>query len=180
MEKLSIRLAKTRRKLEQHRLFRLLGGRGAATLALGAALSIGGLTEAIDGVHFVVEKDLDAVRVVRQNGSNDVVVAKVADGFAANTVFNFAISSACLRSASSVPNERSGHWRQIRLNPAADGAKGGALPSPLMLMQPIPRSEGCGRETLPPSIRRTSGWTLFLAGQAVSVARQPQREQKNS
>src|SRR5207253_6084060 len=90
MEKLSIRLAKTRRKLEQHRLFRLLGGRGAATLALGAALSIGGLTEAIDGVHFVVEKDLDAVRVVRQNGSKDVVVAKVADGFAANTVFKLA------------------------------------------------------------------------------------------
>jgi soluble lytic murein transglycosylase-like protein len=90
MEKLSIRLAKTRRKLEQHRLYRLLGGRGAVTLALGAALSIGGITEAIDGVHFVVEKDLDAVRVVRQGGSKDVLVAKVDDGFAANTLFKLA------------------------------------------------------------------------------------------
>jgi soluble lytic murein transglycosylase-like protein len=87
MEKLSIRLARTRRRLEQHRLYRLIGGRGAVTLALGAALSIGGITEAVDGVHFVVEKDLDAVRVVRQGGAKDVVVAKVDDGFAANTVF---------------------------------------------------------------------------------------------
>jgi len=90
MEKLSTRLAKTRCKLDQHRLYRLLGGRGAVTLALGAALSIGGITEAVDGVHFVVQKDLDAVRVVRQGGSQDVVVAKVADGFAANTVFKLA------------------------------------------------------------------------------------------
>jgi hypothetical protein len=90
MEKLSIRLAKTRRRLDRNRFYRLLGGRGAVTLALGAALSIGGITEAIDGVHFVVEKDLDAVRVVRQGGPKDVVVAKMADGFAANTVFKLA------------------------------------------------------------------------------------------
>jgi len=90
MEKLSIRIARTRRRFEQHRLYRLVGGRGAATLLLGAALSIGGITEAIDGVHFVVEKDLDAVRVVRQSAQRDVVVAKVNDGFAANTVFKLA------------------------------------------------------------------------------------------
>jgi soluble lytic murein transglycosylase-like protein len=91
MEKLSIRIARTRRRLEQHRLYRLLGGRGAVTLLLGAALSLGGISEAIDGVHFVVEKDLDAVRVVRQRAQRaDVVVAKVNDGFAANTVFKLA------------------------------------------------------------------------------------------
>jgi hypothetical protein len=90
MEKLSIRIARSRRRLEQHRFFRLLGGRGAVTLFLGAALSIGGITEAVDGVHFVVEKDLDAVRVVRQGPARDVVVAKVDDGFAANTLFKFA------------------------------------------------------------------------------------------
>ena len=61
--------------------------RAAATLALGAAFSIGGATEALQSVHFLVQKDLDAVRVVKQQGSHNEVVARLNDGFAANSVF---------------------------------------------------------------------------------------------
>jgi hypothetical protein len=62
--------------------------RAAATVALGAAFSIGGATEALQNVHFLVQKDLDAVRLVKQqHGSHDKVVARLNDGFAANSVF---------------------------------------------------------------------------------------------
>ena len=59
-----------------------------ATLGLGAALSIGGVGEVMHDVHFLVRKDLDAVRVVKQEeGKRAEVVAKVDDGFAANSLF---------------------------------------------------------------------------------------------
>jgi soluble lytic murein transglycosylase-like protein len=87
MDPLSIRVAKARRKLHSHRLFRLLGGRGSAILILGSALSIGGLSEAMNGMHFVVRKDLDAVRVVGQTNDGKEVVARVGAGLAANTFF---------------------------------------------------------------------------------------------
>jgi Transglycosylase SLT domain len=87
LDRLSIRMARLRRTLDQHRVLRLLGGRGAVTLLLGTALSVGGLTQALDGVHFLVEKDLDAVRVVKQQGHSAHVVAKLDDGFAGNSVF---------------------------------------------------------------------------------------------
>ncbi|HKS24796.1 MAG TPA: lytic transglycosylase domain-containing protein [Thermoanaerobaculia bacterium] len=59
-----------------------------ATLGLGAALSIGGIGEAVHDVHFLIRKDLDAVRVVKQEeGKRAEVVAKVDDGFAANSIF---------------------------------------------------------------------------------------------
>ena len=79
--------AKYRKKLESRPLFRVLGGRGAVTLALGAALSIGGVADAFDTVSFLVEKNLDTVQVVRQSGDEATVVASLGDGFAANTVF---------------------------------------------------------------------------------------------
>jgi hypothetical protein len=79
--------AKYRKTLESRPFFRVLGGRGAATLALGAALSIGGVADAFDNVHFLVEKNLDTVQVVRQRGEDATVVASLGDGFAANTVF---------------------------------------------------------------------------------------------
>ena len=69
------------------RVVRWIGPRGIATLALGATLSIGGLSEALHGTHFVVLKDLDAVRVVRQNGARTKTVAKMHDGFAADSFF---------------------------------------------------------------------------------------------
>lgn len=84
---LSFRSAKMRRKAEGHRALRWLGGRGVVTLALGTALSIGGANEALQNVHFLVQKDLDAVRVVESDGHRAQVVAKVSNGFAANSLF---------------------------------------------------------------------------------------------
>ncbi|MEK6373132.1 MAG: lytic transglycosylase domain-containing protein [Acidobacteriota bacterium] len=69
------------------RALRWIGPRGIATLALGATLSIGGLSDALQDVHFVVLKDLDAVRVVKQNGAGTRTVAKMQDGFAADSFF---------------------------------------------------------------------------------------------
>ena len=86
-ENVSARVARARRTAERSKLLRFLGGRGAVTLVLGCALSIGGVTEAFEGVHFLVEKDLDAVRVVRQKGHRSTVVARLEDGFAANSFF---------------------------------------------------------------------------------------------
>lgn len=56
-ESLSVRSAKARRRAQSHRLLRWIGGRGLATLALGAALSVGGVTEAFQGAHFLVDGD---------------------------------------------------------------------------------------------------------------------------
>ncbi len=86
-ENVSTRVARARRSAERNKLFRFLGPRGAVTLVLGCALSIGGVSEAFDGVHFLVEKDLDAVRVVRQKSHRSTVVAQLEDGFAANSFF---------------------------------------------------------------------------------------------
>ena len=80
---ISYRLAKAR----NHRILRTFGSRAMATLALGAALSVGGATEALQGVHFLVQKDLDSVRVVKSNGHNAEVVASLSNGFAANSLF---------------------------------------------------------------------------------------------
>src|ERR1044071_5246995 len=74
-------------KARRHRAWRVAVNRAAATLALGAALSIGGATEALQGVHFFVQKDLDAVRVVKSDGKSAEVVANLNDGFAANSLF---------------------------------------------------------------------------------------------
>lgn len=60
----------------------------AATLALGAALSIGGVSEGLQGVHFVVLKGLDDVKVVKQkDGARSKVVARLGDDFAGNSLF---------------------------------------------------------------------------------------------
>jgi len=86
-DSLSTRSAKMRRKAQSHRTLRWIGGRAAATLLVGAALSVGGVTEAFQGVHFLVLKDLDDVKVVRQQGSHAKVVAKLGDDFAGNSLF---------------------------------------------------------------------------------------------
>ena len=87
IESLSVRSAKLNRGLQKWQALRWIGGRGVATLALGATLSIGGVSEALHDIHFVVLKDLDAVRVVKQDGRQSEVVAKLNDGFAADSVF---------------------------------------------------------------------------------------------
>jgi soluble lytic murein transglycosylase-like protein len=86
-ESLSTRSARVRRKAQSHRTLHWIGGRAAATLLVGAALSVGGVTEAFQGVHFLVLKDLDTVKVVQQKGSHARVVAKLGDDFAGNSLF---------------------------------------------------------------------------------------------
>ena len=86
-DSLSVRLARFRKSLEKNRTLRVIGGRGAAALLLGTALSVGGVAETLDNVRFLVQKDLDAVRVVRQKGSEEKVVANLQGNFTGNTVF---------------------------------------------------------------------------------------------
>ena len=87
MDRLSNRSARAHRALHQRRLFRWFGGRGLTTLALGAALSTGGVAEFLDNAHFVIRKDHQGVDVVENLGSGPRVVASLADGFAASSVF---------------------------------------------------------------------------------------------
>lgn len=90
-ETLSMRFARLRKAAERHRVMRLIGGRGAAALLLGTALSIGGIAETMSNTQFLVQKDLDAVRVVRVKGADDKkVVADLKGNFTGNTVFKLA------------------------------------------------------------------------------------------
>jgi soluble lytic murein transglycosylase-like protein len=82
-----MRVARGRKAIERHRIISFVGGRGAAALLLGTALSIGGVAETFDNVHFLVQKDLDSVRVVRTKGENQKVVANMKGGFSGNTLF---------------------------------------------------------------------------------------------
>ncbi len=86
-DSLSTRIAQARKSAEQHRIVRFLGGRGAAALLLGTALSVGGIAETLENVQFLVQKDLDAVRVVRLKGEDEKVVANLKGNFTGNTVF---------------------------------------------------------------------------------------------
>ena len=89
-ESLSVRVARLRKQAERHRVVRFLGGRGAAALLLGTALSIGGIAETVENTQFLVQKDLDAVRVVRLRGDKEKVVAKLQGNFTGNTIFKLA------------------------------------------------------------------------------------------
>ena len=86
-ERLSKRLGRALRTPKKSPVVRALGSRGAATVLIGIALSIGGLSESFSDVHFLVEKKLDTVEVVKRQGLDRMVVASLGDGFAANTVF---------------------------------------------------------------------------------------------
>lgn len=87
VDPLCSRVAKLRQKTERHRIVRRIGGRALAVIALGTALSIGGATDALQDVHFLLQKDLDAVRLVKDDGTQAKVVAKLSDGFAADSLF---------------------------------------------------------------------------------------------
>jgi soluble lytic murein transglycosylase-like protein len=90
-ETLSLRFAHLRKSAERNRIVRLIGGRGAAALLLGTALSIGGVAETMNSMQFLVQKDLDAVRVVRvKKDGDEKVVADLKGNFTGNTVFKLA------------------------------------------------------------------------------------------
>lgn len=61
-----------------------------ATLFVGAALSVGGASEAFKGVQFLVEKDLDRVSVVRKKGQSESLVASLEGKYTSNSVFKLA------------------------------------------------------------------------------------------
>jgi soluble lytic murein transglycosylase-like protein len=96
-----------------------------ATVAVGAALSVGGINEALHDVHFLVRKDLDAVRVVKQEeGKRSEVVAKVEDGFAANSLFKLSrvLPDALVTRQIALFDE---HWMPAQSNePAPSGQPG--------------------------------------------------------
>jgi hypothetical protein len=76
-ESLSVRSAKVRRKTQSHRLLYWIGGRGVATLVVGAALSVGGVTEALQGVDVVIHKVPATGKIARQQASRRTVLANV-------------------------------------------------------------------------------------------------------
>ncbi|HUP48315.1 MAG TPA: lytic transglycosylase domain-containing protein [Thermoanaerobaculia bacterium] len=86
-DRLSTRLARLRQTSGRSPIVRLLGGRGAATLLIGAALFIGGLSESFSDVHFLIERNHHSVDVVRRAGQEGQVVASLGDGFAGKTLF---------------------------------------------------------------------------------------------
>ena len=86
-ESLSLRSAKARRKTQSHPLLRWIGGRGVATLLVGAALSVGGLTEVLQGVD--TSKIMEP-RQHKQSAANlDDVAAAPQDGLVATSIHLF-------------------------------------------------------------------------------------------
>ena len=87
IERLSSRAASVRKSADRHRMLRLIGGRGATALIFGTALSLGGIADTFANVQYLVQKDLDEVRVVRKKGDEQKVVANLSGSFTGNTVF---------------------------------------------------------------------------------------------
>jgi soluble lytic murein transglycosylase-like protein len=89
LDAVSIRLAIAGEKQKRRRERRAVHSKRTAMLVLGAALSVGGVTEAFDQVRFVVQKDLDGVQVVRTSEAGSKVVAR-AEGVAGNSLYKMA------------------------------------------------------------------------------------------
>ncbi|HVT44140.1 MAG TPA: lytic transglycosylase domain-containing protein [Thermoanaerobaculia bacterium] len=62
----------------------------AVMLLFSMALSIGGVSQAFEGMRFLVQKDLDRVQVVRQGTQGETVVASVQSSFAGNSLYKLA------------------------------------------------------------------------------------------
>lgn len=90
IDALSIRVAIAREKNKRRRERRAFHSKRAAMLVLGAALSVGGVTEAFDGVQFLVQKDLDGIQVVRKSADGLKVVADVSGGLAGDSIYKLA------------------------------------------------------------------------------------------
>jgi hypothetical protein len=90
IDALSIRLAIFRNRKKQWTEKRSAGSRRKAMLVLGAALSVGGVTEAFDQVQFVVQKNLDGVQVVRSTPQGERVVAQMTEGLTGDSLYKLA------------------------------------------------------------------------------------------
>lgn len=89
IDAMSIRLAIAGEQHKRRRERRAVHSKRTAMLLLGAALSVGGVTEAFDQVQFIVQKDLDGVKVVRTSEAGTKVVAR-AEGVAGNSLYKMA------------------------------------------------------------------------------------------
>ncbi len=87
MRDVSTRLACARRRYAASAPLRLLGVRSAAALLLGAALSVGGIADTLDGVHLMARKNLDSLRVVRDDDAGRNVIAGVHGEIVAASLF---------------------------------------------------------------------------------------------
>lgn len=88
IESVSTRYAAIRKQTQRRfrRAFKQPGG--ALMVVFGAALSVGGVSEALNSVQFAVRKDLDRVQVVRKSDvSGEKLVADVKESFAVNSIF---------------------------------------------------------------------------------------------
>lgn len=90
IDALSIRVAIAREKNKRWRERRAFRSKRTAMLVLGAALSVGGVTEAFDQVQFVVARDLDRVQVVRKSPDGARLVAEMRDGLAGSSIYRLA------------------------------------------------------------------------------------------
>lgn len=80
----------TLRGQKKGRSARKLQTRRLTVLMMGAALSVGGASEALEGVQFLVQKDLNRVRLVRKSGEKETLLADVQQSFAANSIYKIA------------------------------------------------------------------------------------------
>lgn len=80
----------TLRGQKKGRSARKLQTRRLTVLMMGAALSVGGASEALEGVQFLVQKDLNSVRLVRKSGEKETLLANVQQSFAANSIYKIA------------------------------------------------------------------------------------------
>lgn len=87
---LSVRLSIAKDRFTHRRSRSRFQTKRTMTLILGAALSVGGVGEALHRGQFLVEKDLDQTTVVRRSGGGEKVVARISGGFAANSVYKIA------------------------------------------------------------------------------------------
>lgn len=87
---LSVRMSIAKDRFTHRRSRGRFQARRTMTLILGAALSVGGVGEALHRGQFLVEKDLDQTTVVRRSGGGEKVVARISGGFAANSVYKIA------------------------------------------------------------------------------------------
>ena len=68
-----------------------LQARRTGVLLLGATLSVGGITQGMQNADFLIEKDIDQVKVIRRSATGEKkVVANVGDSFAANSLYKLA------------------------------------------------------------------------------------------
>ncbi|MEO8215969.1 MAG: lytic transglycosylase domain-containing protein [Acidobacteriota bacterium] len=80
-------VAVIRRKLNRRFRSRLTQPKRIAVLMLGMSLSVGGASEAMQNVHFFVERDLDSMKIVQKRGLDETVVATMPESFASNSLF---------------------------------------------------------------------------------------------